>query len=83
MLMHYPNKMKIFFFLTIFFCFCLPVLNAQENNEQDDSTFKEIKLNEIVISANRAPEKRKNTAQQTMVLSGRKMQFLSQVTSAT
>ena len=75
--------MKIYFFITISFCFCVTVLKAQKNNELDDSSFKEIRLNEIVISANRAPEKRKNTAQQTMVLSGRKMQFLSQVTSAT
>ncbi len=74
--------MKIFFFKTIFFCFCVTLLKAQNNNEQDDSTFKEIRLNEIIISANRAPEKRKNIAQQTIVLSGKKIQFLNQVTSA-
>ncbi len=74
--------MKIFFFSIVFFCFCITVLKAQNNEEKEDSTFKEIRLNEIIISANKAPEKRKNIAQQTMILPGKKMEFLNQVTSA-
>jgi hemoglobin/transferrin/lactoferrin receptor protein len=51
--------------------------------QYDDSTFKEVKLNEIIISATRAPENRKNIAQPALTLSSGKIQFYSQQTLAT
>jgi len=54
---------------------------AQEVAE--DSAFKEVKLNEIVISASRSPENKRNVAQPTLILSNRKMQFLNAQTTAT
>ena len=48
-----------------------------------DSTFKEVKLNEIIISANRSPENKRNVAQPTLNLSNRKMQFINAQTTAT
>ena len=56
---------------------------AQVEPQIDDSTFKEVKLNEVVISANRSPENKKNVAQSMLILSNKKMQFLSQQTTAT
>ena len=56
---------------------------AQVKPQIDDSTFKEVKLNEVVISANRSPENKKNVAQSMLILSNKKMQFLSQQTIAT
>ena len=56
---------------------------AQVKPQIDDSTFKEVKLNEVVISANRSPENKKNVAQSMLILSNKKMQFLSQQTTAT
>ena len=49
----------------------------------EDSTFKEVRLNEIIISASRFPENKRNVAQPTLVLSNRKMQFLNAQTTAT
>ncbi|MEO6220820.1 MAG: TonB-dependent receptor, partial [Ginsengibacter sp.] len=56
---------------------------AQDSRQNDDSTFKEVKLNEVVISANRSPENKKNVAQPILVVSSKKMQFLNQQTTAT
>ena len=56
---------------------------AQVEPQIDDSTFKEVKLNEVVIAANRSPENKKNVAQSMLILSNKKMQFLSQQTTAT
>ena len=56
-------------------CSFIAASKAQEMAEAGDSTFKEVRLNEIVISANRAPENKNNIAQQVIVLSGNKIKF--------
>lgn len=66
---------------------CLLVIShaamAQDITTMEDTTFKEIKLNEIIISATRAPENKKYVAQPTLILSTKKLQFLNQQTTAT
>ncbi len=59
------------------------VVKAQNPSLPDDTTFKEVKLNEIIISATRAPENKKNVAQPTLLFSAKKIQFLNQQTTAT
>src|SRR5687767_2075364 len=71
------------FLLTLLCCSFITASKAQETTEADDSTFKEVRLNEIIISANKVPENKNNIAQQIMVLSGNKIKFLNQQTAAT
>lgn len=69
--------------LTLFVLLSSHWVIAQDIPQRDDTTFKEVKLNEIIISASRAAENKKNVAQPTLVLASKKMQFLNQQTTAT
>ena len=76
------NKMKNIL-LTLFVLISSYMAQAQNPPQIDDTTFKEVRLNEIIISATRARENKKNVAQPTLILSSKKMQFLNQQTTAT
>lgn len=62
--------MKIFF-LSLFACICVTTLQAQEPN--DDSAQKVVQLEEVVISANKFVEKKKNIAQKIDIITARQI----------
>lgn len=66
--------------LTLLFCFNLCF--SQTEKPIVDSSFLEINLDEIIISASKFPEKGKNIAQQYKVIDEKKIKLLDQQTSA-
>lgn len=74
LLIYLIKKMKNLL-LTLFVLLSSHWVIAQDIPQRDDTTFKEVKLNEIIISASRAAENKKNVAQPTLVIASKKCSF--------
>lgn len=70
---------KILFFLPVYFLALQ--INAQ-NNPKTDTTQKTVELDEVVVSANKFAEKKKNIAQQIITISSKEIKRVNAGTTA-
>ncbi len=70
---------KLFLYITILF---ISVAGFSQTPTTADTSLKEVKLNEVTLSATRFPENTRNVAQQIQILNAKKIQFLNQQTAA-